>query len=177
MRSNLLFLVLLLVAPTGAYSEPTVIGDEGLDISIDSYVVAKSVRFERAQLRDAPLAFKNPQYGEFPEGFDIFLPFKTPELKPGKVVSKRDDRFNGTRPVCVVGDDQLSYEWIDRVKGILVKTGAICFVVNVDDRRGIDKLIAALKPVPWQLLHAAPLLQSFGVDNYPVLVSKLGVEQ
>lgn len=82
------------------------------------------------------------------------------------------DRVLDTRPVrsiCVVGDDDLSIEWLTTNRDYLTQAAAICLVVNVESQ---PRLIALqqISEVPLWPMAADQLSVELGLSHYPVLI-------
>ncbi|WP_338524313.1 integrating conjugative element protein [Pseudomonas batumici] len=104
------------------------------------------------------------------------LPVKSPSLNPGSFES-RTHNAAGLRPVFLVGDDELSREWLQRRGDVLRDLKAVGWVVNVQRMAALAELRAlgvGLEMVP---AAADDLAQRLGIEHYPVLVTSTGIEQ
>ena len=162
-----------------ARSEPIVLGDEGNTVSTRKYVNQYRVAVEKTQTYDPALALRQAERKENGTGLDwtALLPIKTPELTPGAFESNRAHKRAGVQPFCIVGYDEFSIEWVLEVKSVLLENNAVCFIVNVETIEELNELREAISPVPWQLLRGGTLARQLGIKHYPVLISRMGIEQ
>jgi len=105
------------------------------------------------------------------------FPIESPGLVPGEVVSAAIDLPQLATPICVVGDDDYSIAWIQTVHQTLIDHNATCVVTNVANEEAVVRIRALLTPVPVFAAAANELLDPIGVQHYPVLVSRISVEQ
>ncbi len=79
-------------------------------------------------------------------------------------------------PICIVGADEFSLQWIQRYRDILVESRATCIITNVSSEMEVNSVKAHL-PVPAFAAAVNELLDSLRVDRYPVLLSQTMAEQ
>jgi len=104
------------------------------------------------------------------------LPVKSPSLSPGAFES-RTHNAAGLQPVFLVGDDELSRQWLQRRGDVLREIKAVGWVVNVQRMTALTELRAlgaGLEMVP---AAADDLAQRLGIEHYPALVTATGIEQ
>ena len=104
------------------------------------------------------------------------LPVKSTSLSPGPFES-RVHSVAGLRPVFLVGDDDLSRQWLQRRGDVLRDLNAVGWVVNVQRGAALAELRAlgaGLEMVP---ATADDLAQRLGIEHYPALVTATGIEQ
>lgn len=84
---------------------------------------------------------------------------------------KNNSNFNLERPICVVGYDDYSIQWIQQYKEELKASEAVCLITNIKNERELSvftnidpELIFAPADVEWipQFLH---------VTKYPVFIT------
>jgi len=123
----------------------------------------------------SPLAYLPPvpikRYGEAD-----MLPVKSTMLSPGKV-DARALNAPGLQALFLVGDDDLSREWLRSRGDVLRELHAVGLVVNVakpDSLEGLRRLANGLEMAPASADQLAELLQ---LSHYPVLITATGLEQ
>lgn len=104
------------------------------------------------------------------------FPVESPGINSGAFESKAVDLPQLATPICIVGPDQYSMEWIERYRDILVASRATCIVTNVATAAAVDSIKAHLA-VPAFAAAVNQLLEPLGVSRYPVLLSQTMVEQ
>jgi integrating conjugative element protein (TIGR03765 family) len=123
----------------------------------------------------SPLAYLPPvaikRYGEAD-----MLPVKSIRLSPGKV-DARALSAPGLQPLFLVGDDDLSREWLKTRGDVLRELNAVGLVVNVANPAALEnlrRLADGLEMAPASADQLAELLQ---LSHYPVLITATGLEQ
>jgi len=104
------------------------------------------------------------------------LPVKSPSLSPGSFESRAHNAA-GLQPVFLVGDDELSRQWLQRRGDVLREIRAVGWVVNVQRMAALTELRAlgaGLEMVP---AAADDLARRLGIEHYPALVTATGIEQ
>ena len=110
------------------------------------------------------------------------LPVTSPGLQPGRLT--RDARPEElerlrflSRPLCLVGADPGSLQWLEAHRATLHAAGAVCLAVEVPDEVAWAQLSAAAQDLPLVLASGAELAETFGLRVYPVLITREGFEQ
>jgi integrating conjugative element protein (TIGR03765 family) len=104
------------------------------------------------------------------------LPVKSTRLSPGKVEA-RALNAPGLQPLFLVGDDDLSREWLRSRGNVLRELHAVGLVVNVTNPAALEELrqlAGGLEIAPASADQLAELLQ---LRHYPVLITATGLEQ
>jgi integrating conjugative element protein (TIGR03765 family) len=108
------------------------------------------------------------------------LPIRSPGLTPGVVARgtvKRSDAIRIPRPFFLVGSDLWSREWLATHRDRLEQLGAVGMLVqaeNVEDLEAMARIAEALPVLPASATDIAHVL---GLEHFPVLVSRRGIEQ
>jgi len=158
-------------------AEPVVLGRETNTVPTDSYrLYFKQTLAGSGQSPDTVKKQAVPDSSEFLLQ-RRFLPIHTPSLTPGTVAAVEGIKHAGNHPLCIVGADALSLEWIQHVKPRLIELGARCQVVEVESEQSLAVLAKVLSPLPWMLASGEYLAEQHGIRHYPVLISRQGVEQ
>ncbi|EAW4415112.1 integrating conjugative element protein [Salmonella enterica] len=121
-----------------------------------------------------------PATGPFAVGMpaDIsdMLPVTTPEMSAGKVVSC-ELHLAGMTPVFLVGDDQLSREWLTLRHDELKRLHATGLVVNVSDKAVLTELQQRVPGVTLLPASASEIARRLQLSHYPVLITSTGLAQ
>jgi len=104
------------------------------------------------------------------------LPVITPELTPGPVAA-RALNLPGMPPVFIVGDDDLSRQWLLRRAAELTHLGATGFVVNVADPVHLQSLKALLPSAEMAPVSGSDLARRLQLAHYPLLITEKGLAQ
>jgi integrating conjugative element protein (TIGR03765 family) len=108
------------------------------------------------------------------------LPIRSPGLTPGVVARrtvKRSDPSSIPRPFFLIGSDLRSREWLATHRDRLVKLGAVGMLVqaeNVEDLEAMARIAGSLPILP---ASATDIARALGLEHFPVLVSRRGIEQ
>jgi len=105
------------------------------------------------------------------------FPVQSKRLAPGKVTSRALNVHQLGQPMFILGDDEFSRAWLTTHKGKLKALGAIGLLVEVKTAEAYDTFKAlapglSMTPVPGDVLA-----EHLGLEHYPVLISKRGIEQ
>lgn len=111
-----------------------------------------------------------------PADISDMLPVTTPEMSAGKVVS-RELHLAGMTPVFLVGDDQLSREWLTLRLDELKRLHATGLVVNVGDKAAFTELQQLIPGVTLLPASASEIARRLQLNHYPVLITSTGLAQ
>lgn len=111
-----------------------------------------------------------------PADISDMLPVTTPEMSAGKVVS-RELHLAGMTPVFLVGDDQLSREWLTLRLDELKRLHATGLVVNVGDKDAFTELQQLIPGVTLLPASASEIARRLQLNHYPVLITSTGLAQ
>lgn len=104
------------------------------------------------------------------------LPVSTPEMTPGVVVS-RPLNLPGMPPVFIVGDDDLSRNWMQKRSAELLRLGATGLVVNISSESALDSLKRITPSVAMAPVQGGDLARRLQLAHYPVLITADGLVQ
>lgn len=173
--------IVLGVFATIVPAEPVVIFDAGNTLPLEPYRAAVTVQ---------PTPSANP--GASPPGFPSAtgrfdqnrrLPIRTPEMTPGVLTEQtmtpdRRERLSLLpHPVFLVGADSHSLSWLVQHRERLKNLGAVGLLVqadNADELAAVERVAGNLVIVP---TSGSMLAQRLGLQHYPVLISRAGLEQ
>ncbi|TVP93577.1 MAG: integrating conjugative element protein [Thioalkalivibrio sp.] len=110
------------------------------------------------------------------------LPVTSPGLQPGRLTrdasrAVRERLRSLSRPLCVVGADPWSLQWLHTHGATLRELGTVCLAVEVPDERAWEELVSAAAGLPIVPVPGADLAETFGLRVYPVLITRDGFEQ
>ena len=157
------------VAPNTPRTVPVMIHDAG-GTPIGQYL---EVTQEGAQDR-APASAPVPT--GTPTSMVIF-PVVTTKAAPGRLTARPSVKLKGGPgvPICILGDDPLSLQWLQINQVALQKMNATCLAVTVRDEASWRKLQSAAGGVPLTPGSFDALATAMGVSVYPILVSPEGL--
>lgn len=104
------------------------------------------------------------------------LPVHIPELTPG-AVSARTLNLPGIPPIFIVGDDELSRQWLALHANKLQRIGATGFVVNVTSLSRLQSLNALVPEVEMAPVSGSDLAHRLQLTHYPLLITDKGLTQ
>ena len=74
------------------------------------------------------------------------------------------------RPICVIGNDRISRNWLSRNRARLIEMGAACMLVQVRDRPELEDIRRSARPLTVQAAPFDDLARRLGVRNIPILL-------
>ncbi|NRB78355.1 MAG: integrating conjugative element protein [Saccharospirillaceae bacterium] len=81
------------------------------------------------------------------------------------------------RPIFIIGDNQASLEWLVNNKEELIRYGAEGVLTKVDTYESFQRIQELALPLRLQPVNADFLFHEFGVNGYPLLLTKQGFFQ
>ncbi len=162
------FLMALMLSSFTVQAELIVVEDRG-GAPAQSYYEALGVSSEPVS---QPAV--SPQVMPADESFA--LPVRSGDLTPGRVAPGRLSA-PGLQPFFLIGDDDLSREWMEERREILRKIGAFGLVVNVESREGLEQLRNLVPDLTLSPVSGDDLAQRLRLSHYPVLITSTGIEQ
>lgn len=150
----------------------TVIHDTGAGIAAEPYFEpfrgAQKTEHERGSpVMPPPMAMT----------LTSFLPVSTPEMSPGRVLSRATQYPNLPQPFFVLGTDDFSSNWLSRHRDRLVEMKAIGIVVDAAGLQDFNALQAIAGPLKLVPLPGKELASLFDIQRYPVVVTTEGIDQ
>lgn len=171
------FMISLMFFTSLAQAEPFVIYDAGQGVSTASYTQL----FSSEQIPD----FRNSwMFKELPqaEAADVTpvstFPIRTSRLTPKRLTREQEGYFATIAfPICVIGTDDLSIEWIMRNLQPLIEMNAQCLLVSAEsevDARELLNLSPGLAIYP---ANGDAIADTFKIEHYPVLITDRYISQ
>lgn len=105
------------------------------------------------------------------------LPIESEILTPGAVEARQIELPGGFTPIFLVGDDELSREWLIQRADILREMNAVGLVVQVQSEQGLNSLRNEAQGLELRPVSGDGLAERLGLQHYPVLISQRGIEQ
>lgn len=105
------------------------------------------------------------------------LPVTSEQLSPGRVTPRALDLPGGFTPIFLIGDDELSRQWLAQRGDILREMNAVGLVVQVEDVAAMQALRAEAPGLELHPVSGDGLADRLGLQHYPALISQRGIEQ
>ena len=102
------------------------------------------------------------------------MPVRTPELTPGKVISRTLTQ-SVNAPLFIVGDDALSHRWLKEKRAYLASIHATGVVVQVGNASGWARM--KRYDLPMYPVQGRDFARAFHLQHYPVLIERNQIKQ
>nr|WP_298411654.1 integrating conjugative element protein [uncultured Halomonas sp.] len=112
-----------------------------------------------------------------PFGEQDMLPLDSERLTPGQVASRTLNLPGGFTPFFIIGDDDLSRQWLARRGDILRDMNAVGLVVQVQNAAALEALRDEAAGLELRPVSGDGLAERLGLAHYPVLIGPGGIEQ
>lgn len=112
-----------------------------------------------------------------PYGEQDMLPVTSEVLSPGRVSERALDLPGGFTPIFLIGDDELSHQWLVQRGDILRDMNAVGLVVQVQDEASLQRLRDEAQGLELRPVSGDGLANRLDLQYYPVLISQRGIEQ
>jgi integrating conjugative element protein (TIGR03765 family) len=101
------------------------------------------------------------------------FPMRTTLTLKGANPPKIQLRFGFARPICVVGTDAHSAQWLAANLAVLTAGGALCYVVGAESESSVSKVQAI---APKLSITAIPdgVFIAAGLRGYPAIINRSG---
>ncbi|MDR3430732.1 MAG: integrating conjugative element protein [Rouxiella aceris] len=170
-----LFKIMVLMCAIGGstanYAALTVVGDLGGEAT-DSYFDAVNAQPGET----TPPESLAPPSASAQVSVASALPVHTPELTPGAVEGKKLT-LPGMPPIFIIGDDDLSRQWLIQRGTDLKRLHATGFVVNVADKDRLKGLQALLPDNNMAPVSGSDLARRLQLTHYPLIITEKGLAQ
>lgn len=112
---------------------------------------------------------------------EITFPHKSSLMTLGKVegytVAKNVESIEIEQPICVIGFDQDSLDWLRQYQDVLKSTKAICFVAEIENEVQFSYLQQMFEGVNFAITNVDWISTFMGIQHYPVLITQDQVMQ
>jgi integrating conjugative element protein (TIGR03765 family) len=108
------------------------------------------------------------------------LPIRSPGLTPGLVARRQvklSDPGRIPRPFFLIGSDLRSREWLATHRDRLEQLGAVGMLVQADSVEDLEEMARIAEGLPVLPASATDIARALGLEHFPVLVSRRGIEQ
>ncbi|MBT4450035.1 MAG: integrating conjugative element protein [Gammaproteobacteria bacterium] len=106
-----------------------------------------------------------------------WLPVTTTKLSPG-TVKARQVRFDQlVSPVCIIGSDDRSLNWVKKYQSVLLKNNVLCWLVSAESLSEVQQVVTALSGVSMSPANGDEIAKFFSIKHYPVLITQRFIEQ
>ncbi len=180
MKNILAFVALFTMAPF-VLAEPVVIFDSGVTMPSYPYKQLFSGKNVPDFGKDWALE-KIQKLGDGDKSNDVtdpdnWLPITTAKLSPGDVTA-RTVQFNQlASPVCIIGSDERSIEWVTKYQPILLKYNALCWLVEANGLSDVQRVVTALNGVSMSPADGDAIAEFFDLSHYPAFITQRFIEQ
>ncbi|MFV8757465.1 integrating conjugative element protein [Yersinia enterocolitica] len=149
----------------------TVVGDLGGESTLPYFDALNAQSNEFASPKKQP-----PFFPPATVSVALALPVQTPELSPGPVTT-RSLNLPGMPAMFIVGDDDLSRQWLSLRGEELKRLRATGLVVNVTDVNRLHSLQAMLPEIEMAPVSGSDLAHRLQLAHYPLLITEKGLTQ
>ena len=132
-------------------------------------VVGPTVRWQPTVAVQAAPASAGPATWSFEQ----LLPIRTPEIQPGAARGRLRLAHPLSAPMCVLGADASSVQWLDTHAVSLAKANIACWVVNVEGMAAWSRLRRVAGKVELLPMSGGVLVE-MGLRTTPVLIQRDG---
>lgn len=80
-------------------------------------------------------------------------------------------------PLCIIGDDSLSRNWLERHHKLLEEAQAFCLITQVESEAHYQKLQNQYPKIKMAVAEVDWMVHILGVTHYPALISSEWVQQ
>ncbi len=112
---------------------------------------------------------RKPSLESIKQSFSSLLPITT-MLLPSRATKTTQINAPLTSPVCLLGSDSISQDWLVKNRAQLVKLHARCFLIEAPDQHAIENMTQLAKPLPLVAVRFDAIAQSLDIQTYPVLL-------
>lgn len=158
-------------------AQPTVIYDSGRTVNTEKYrqflTAGESPDFLKNGwvFNDEPEP-DSPAYDENAEVGGLY-PITTTKLSPGKIKQEKNIYVASLPgPICIVGADPLSKQWIQKNYQYLLDMKAMCLIVQAKNQIEADDLLQLLPGLIVSAGNGDELAEHFHIKHYPVVINE-----
>lgn len=179
---KLISLSSMMVLSLGAYAQATDETNIALnpllykELEVITNVVGESTQRYVTRFQDGEMP--KPDKSALPKADQyrgMGFPVKTEKLTLGNVEIGEGETFNLEqmfRPLAIVGDDQVSRNWLQQYAEQLKSRKATVFVVNVESSSRFKQLEKLAPGVYFQAVNGDRFHTEYNVNHYPFYISK-----
>jgi len=161
----------IILMPIIGWAELAVIFDSG-----DTEPLAPFLAPLEPTERSADQSIVSADRGVEAVDLESLLPIRSPGLAPGRVEARLHDRPLAT-PFFLIGADARSQQWLADNRARLKEIGAIGMLVEADSLADLESIANLAEGLSITPASGADLARALGIDHYPVLITRHGIEQ
>lgn len=108
------------------------------------------------------------------------LPIRSPGLTPGQVTRRALNSSHAglvSRPFFLIGSDSGSIQWLTTHRDRLKALGAVGMLVQAKTVEDLETIARIAKGLPILPASASDIARALGIEHYPILISRRGIEQ
>lgn len=105
------------------------------------------------------------------------LPVRTPSMQPGRIEPLKNTFPYLQLPLFIVGSDDLSKRWLQENRAQLKAIHAVGMLVQVETEQELNDIKAIADGLWISPASGESIAVSLDLHHYPVLISKIGIEQ
>ncbi|MFV0279039.1 MAG: PFL_4695 family integrating conjugative element protein [Parahaliea sp.] len=112
------------------------------------------------------------------------LPVQSPGLQVGDIAGRQLAPAvmarlaqGNPRPFFLVGSDEVSLRWLAHHRATLQSLGAVGMLVQAATAEDVRRVVVAAQGLPMTLGAADDLASALGIDRYPILITREGLQQ
>lgn len=80
-------------------------------------------------------------------------------------------------PVCLIGADPRSLDWLSKHRARLKRLGARCLLIDAPDAQALQRALGVASGLPLLPANGDGMAQRYGLTHYPALLSRHWIEQ
>jgi integrating conjugative element protein (TIGR03765 family) len=177
MKVRLLLVFLLCTFSAWIHAEPLVIYDSGQGVSTAPYK-ALFTGGEMPDFRNSWLFKELPQADATGSSPEKTFPIRTTRLTPRRLTQEKESYFALMAfPICVIGTDELSKQWLSRNLQHLIEMNAQCLLVSAESAEEASELLELAQGLQIYPAHGDAIADYFKIEHYPVLITDRYVSQ
>lgn len=149
-----------------AHTELQVIADLGGESAVRFYEPIQPIIDDTSPAPGIPSELKEAD----------LLPIVSHVMTPGQVESRKFE-LPAMLPIFLVGEDNLSQQWLAAHRDKLLQMQATGMVVHVSNPKSLNRLREIASPLTLMPISADDLAQRLHLTHYPVLIDSQGLYQ
>ncbi len=169
---------ILLISNASIATNPVVLYDGGQ--SIPAYQYKQIIQgfeipdFGHLWAEEQKLNAKQKTNPSDPENW---LPLITSKLTPGNVAVRKVTFNKLASPVCIIGSDKRSLDWLNKYHETLLNNGVLCWLVHANNVADVRNVVSALNGIPMTIANGDAIAEHFSITHYPALITHRYIEQ
>ena len=138
-----------------------------------STLLAISAPSEHTLGPSKPRALSAPAASYPPAAIESMYPLRPRLQLRARNLAKVGFKFPVARPVCVLGSDDYSKRWLQVNYTVLVRSGALCYVIEAQNEAAVNAIKALAPNLPIAGVADGAFVAA-GLRGYPALIDRTG---